>query len=647
MIAPRMQIQPVVLGTAGHIDHGKSSLVRALTGIDPDRLKEERERGMTIDLGFAPFVLPNGRTVGLVDVPGHERFIRNMLAGATGIDLALLVVAADDGVMPQTREHVQIMQLLGLQHGLVALTKIDAVEPELQQLAHAELREFLRGTFLADAPIVPVSSVSGAGLADLRAAIARAVEGAPARSSGGLFRMSVQRVFSSPGHGTIATGIPCSGAIELGATLELLPGGARGRVRGLQAYHQAVARATAGHSTAINLADLPQHALRRGCVLAEPGYFRAQRWLGARLVALPSLANPIRDRTRVRVHTGTADAPGELVLLDARELEPGAQALVQLRLDEEIACAPGDGFVLRLLSPERTLGGGQLLEESEHRYKRFKSFVLEDLARRERSLADEPALLEAALQRPGRALATLEQLAREVKRPRAELESCLALLRARGAARELGRAGRWIHARVLDLELERVRAALRALQAAHAHRSVIELLALRTQLGGALREDADFLDALLAELAARGELVREAGGRIRCAGSAPELDSGLAALCTQVAERYRAAACQPPEVAELALELGHPSAQLERALEVLRDRDQLVRVAGAMHVDAAALARLREAVRANCARHGSLDIPELRDELGTTRKHLIPLLEWLDAQGLTRRVGATRVWCAR
>ena len=311
-----MEIQPIVIGTAGHIDHGKSSLVRALTGVDPDRLKEEKARGLTIDLGFAPLELPDGRLVGIVDVPGHERFIRNMVAGASGIDLVVLVVAADDGVMPQTREHLSIMGLLGVGRGLLVLNKCDLVDEEMIELAELDVRETVAGTFLEGAPLFRLSATNGDGVEAFREALFAAAAEVEPRSAEGVFRMPVQRVFSSRGFGTVVTGIPVSGAVGVGDALEVLPGGLRGKARGLQAYKQKTERARAGHSTAINLSDVGQDEVQRGQVVATPGYFRAVRMLGARLTALPDLERAVENRMRVRLHTGTAEVLGEVVLLD-------------------------------------------------------------------------------------------------------------------------------------------------------------------------------------------------------------------------------------------------------------------------------------------------------------------------------------------
>jgi selenocysteine-specific elongation factor len=633
-----MDIQPIVVGTAGHIDHGKSTLVKALTGIDPDRLKEEQERGMTIDLGFARFQLEDGRTVGIVDVPGHERFVRNMVAGATGIDLVVLVVAADDGVMPQTREHLSIMTLLGVSRGFVALTKIDAVDPGMVDLAEEDVRSAVRGTFLEGAPIVRLSSITGEGLDAFRGVLDRMAAATPPRAADGLFRMPIQRVFSAHGFGTVVTGIPVSGSVRLGDVVEILPGGLKGKVRGLQAYHQATDHARAGHSTAINVADVDHHDVRRGFVAATPGFFKPARMLGVRVKALPDLGRPVENRTAIRLHTGTLEAVGEIVLLDTERLEPGGEALAQLRLDEDVVAAPGDRFVLRLESPAWTLGGGVVLEESKHRLKRFKAFVVEELSRQASSLETPRDLLESVLARaPERPHSALE-LAVEIKRSKEETERLLEELLAAGSAVRLGPGG-WIHAARLESALARTERQLETWFQEHAHRQVIDVRDLRRITSF----EPDVLDALLAEEARRGKITLEPGGIVRPSGRAHAVDEATEALAARVRETFAEARFQPPAPSEVAAKLGAKPADVHSVLELLVDRGDLRPVARDLHLETTVYEEARHAIVENCTRHGSLDIPTLRDTLGTTRKFLIPLLEHFDAQGLTLRQGGNRV----
>jgi selenocysteine-specific elongation factor len=631
-------IVPIVIGTAGHIDHGKSSLVLALTGTDPDRWQEEKDRGVTIDLGFARFELEDGRSVGIIDVPGHEKFVRNMVAGASGIDLVMLVVAADDGVMPQTREHLAIMQMLGVKRGLVVLTKVDLVDRELVDLAEEDALETMEGTFLEGAPIQRVSSVTGEGIEDLRRVLAREAERVTPRSDGGVFRMPIQRVFTAKGFGTILTGVPTSGTVRVGDMLEVLPGGERGKVRGLQAYHRKTAEARAGHSTAINLTDVDFHSVERGHVVATPGFYQPVRMAGVRLTALTSLDRPLTNRTPVRVHTGTAEVLGEVVLLDTEELAPGDTCLAQLRLEHDLVCAPGDRFVLRLASPVLTLGGGIILEESRHRLKRFKNFVIEELTHQAQSLDSPKGLLESTLARCG-ALVSVDELAVAVKRPRAEVRTLLGELEAAGEVRAPGTPDRWIHQQALSRAMDRTLDAVVRWFDQNPLRAVMDVRDLRSGSDTA----PELLDVVLEVAAGEGLLVREAGGRLRLPGREPDLNSKTSALLERTVAVLEAAGLQPPSPVDLALDLGCPQAELQDLLQLLVDRGEATRISSDLVLGAGPLGRARKAVVANCERNGQLVIPELRDELGTTRKFLIPILEYLDTQGVTIRQGGHRV----
>ena len=633
-----MDIQPIVIGTAGHIDHGKSSLVKALTGVDPDRWEEERKRGMTIDLGFASLELPDGRKVGLVDVPGHERFVRNMVAGASGIDRVVLVVAADDGVMPQTREHLAIMEMLGVEKGLIALNKIDLVDDEMVEMAEDDIRQAVEGTFLESADILRVSAIGGQGVEELRTAILKMAKAAKPRTAGGVFRLPIQRVFSAKGVGTIVTGIPVSGTVKVGDVLEVLPGGQKGKVRGIQAYHESTQEGRAGHSTALNLADVDHTKVERGCVAATPGYFQALKMVGARLKALPALDRPITNRMQVRVHVGTAEVLGEVVLLDAQEIAPGDEGMVQLRLETPMVCAPGDRFVLRLASPVSTLGGGVILEESRYRLKRFKTFIIDELERQAKSLGSTVALLEAHLVRLPERWATVDELSTLLKRHAQETRGLLGTLASSGKVHEVG-AARWIHNETLELSLAETRDALNAWFEDNAQRARMDVRDLRS----ATRFDASFLDVLLERLESAGELIRQAGGMIVPKDRAVELDPASAKFLADVLGAYAAARFQPPMPDEVAATLKKPEAEVKSMIQLLVDQGKLEHVSGALFIDGAAIAEARQAVTENCQTNGQLVIPELRDRLGTTRKFLIPILEHFDTEGLTRRMGNTRM----
>lgn len=634
-----MQIQPIVIGTAGHIDHGKSSLVQALTGTDPDRWAEEKDRGMTIDLGFARLELPDGRRVGLVDVPGHERFVRNMVAGATGIDLVILVVAADDGVMPQTREHLAIMNLLGVSRGFVALNKVDLVDEEMVELAEEDVREAVEGTFLEGAPVQRVSAITGQGLDELKELLMKLASEATPRAQDGVFRMPIQRVFSARGFGTIVTGIPVSGSVDVGEALEVLPIGQKGKVRGLQAYHESVKTARAGHSTAINITDADHHLVKRGMVVATPGFFKPVSMVGANLRALPELERPITNRMPVRVHTGTAEAVGEVVLLDAEEIQPGEGGLVQFRLDEPLVCAPGDRFVVRLASPVLTLGGGVILEESRYRLKRFKGFVLDELERQAKSIDSPESLLASHLVRAPEHWATEAELAVELKRSTADTAALLGSLASAGQAVHTGPGERWMHAETLEVWMAKVRDGLTAWFADHPHRMRMDVRDLRSST----KTEGPFLSMLLGRLEEAGEVVVEAGGKLGLAGREAALGDAEAELRQRVLEHLAKEPFQPPTAEELAAAVGASMDSLGLVVELMQDGGDLVRIGPGLLFSRSAQDEARAAVIENCEANGQLEIPALRDRMNTSRKYLIPILEAFDAEGLTHRSGGSRV----
>src|SRR5918999_1795344 len=382
-----MVMKQVVMGTAGHIDHGKTQLIKTLTGIDTDRLKEEKERGITIDLGFAHLRFADDTEVGVIDVPGHERFVRNMLAGVGGIDLVMLVIAADEGVMPQTREHLAICQLLRIKDGLVALTKTDLVDEDWLELVSEDTREFLKGTFLEGKPIVPVSAKTGQGIDDLRRGLQTLVARVPPKQLEGKFRLPVDRVFTIRGFGTVVTGTLFSGTIRVEDRIEIYPKGIEAKIRGIQVHNASVAEAVAGQRTAINLQGIDKVELGRGDVLGHPGEFASTFMLDAVLQHLADAPRPLRHRARVRLHLGTSEIMGRVMLLDRDELAPGEEAYVQFRLESPAVALPRDRYVIRSYSPVQTIGGGILLEVQPRKHRRYE----EGLANHFRLLAESSA----------------------------------------------------------------------------------------------------------------------------------------------------------------------------------------------------------------------------------------------------------------
>lgn len=628
-------IHPVMVGTAGHIDHGKSSLVRALTGVDPDRLKEEKERGLTIDLGFAPLRLSDGRTMGMVDVPGHERFIRNMVAGSTALDMALLVIAADDSVMPQTREHLDILSLLGVRRGVVALTKVDIVDAETVELAREEIRELLAPTALADAEIVAVSSVTGAGLDELRAKIEQLAAGIEPRSSSGHFRMPVQRVFQLKGIGTVVTGIPWSGSVRPGQTVEFLPGGHRCKIRALQAYGGVVDEVVAGHSTALSVPDARTADLSRGVVAAEPGIFGVGNAVDVELHLLPRVTG-LGHRSPVRFHTGTAEVLGVLLLLQQDRVSGGSEQVARIVLAEAVCCAPGDGFLLRMQNPPLTVGGGKVLRiaDTPRRYRR-------------RSLADELDRLQAAGSRPeARLLEDVVRAGPAGVTPAAlaaglamDVAAAEAVLRTLDDVHVHERGGRVFAAAVVDAgERELYESVERMLRDKPLAASIT-----RASLRTTRTLPAALQNAVLDRLAKAGRIRTGTHGRVLFVDRLQPLAAADQAALDRVIAVCEDLGFRPPTPAELATAVGSPPARVEGLLARAIDEGLVDRV-GEHVYGGAVLRRALTAIRRNCLAHdGELAIPELRDELGTSRKYLIPLLEYVDGLGLTRLRNGVRV----
>lgn len=644
------EIVSLVLGTAGHIDHGKSSLVRRLTGVDPDRLAEERERELTIDLGFAPYALPNGGTLGIIDVPGHERFVKNMVAGATGIDLVLLVVAADDGVMPQTREHLEILTLLGLEYGLVAITKIDlpGVDDDTVEIVGLEVEELVAGTFLAEAPVVPVSSTTGTGFdrlqAELHALVERVAPTRVARGEGSAFRMPIQRVFSARGFGTVVTGVPLEGHLAVGDALEVLTGAEalKGRVRGLQAYGQTVERVRAGHSSAINVTDVSHKQVRRGHTAATPGLFTATSLLEARLTHLASQQRPMRQRETVRFHAGTSEVLGEVVLLDAKTLAPGESGLCQLRLREPLVAAPGDRFVIRRHSPMETIGGGQVLGASRWRLKPFKGFVLKQLGSKEEAAGDPVRQALLAIDQadaPRRA----DQLVRALGRPKREVTALLSQLEEGSQVVDVsGGKGQpaYLTADGFRAARERVAEALETFHAEHPLRLGVGRIELRNRTG---LPDGTLGRALDEGIAA--DEVQEVAAGYAAAGHAPEPDEAAAGFVERVLELYREAGWTTPTLAQaierVAEELD-PVAANDLCANLL-DEGTLVAVGDELVFHRERYDEARERVRTTIRESGPLAAATFKEQLGSSRRYTIPLLEHFDEIGLTRREGDRRV----
>ncbi len=630
----------LTLGTAGHIDHGKTSLVRALVGTegDTDRLKEERARGLTIDIGYAEWRLPDGVEVGIVDVPGHEKFVRNMVAGATGMDCVLLVVAADDGAMPQTREHLQIMSLLGMKVGAVAVTKIDLVDADMRELVVEDVRGLLAGTFLEGAPLFPVSSTTGEGIPELRAGLEGILRAIPPRDASGPFRMPVQRVFTVKGHGTVATGVPVSGRVRREDRLELLPEGRPCRVRGVQVYHHDAEEAGAGHRTALNLADIDYREARRGDVLAEAGIFKAVRMLDVRFRCTFEERRPVPHRFPVMLLLGTAEAPGRLLLLEGDEAAPGEEVYAQLLLDEPVVAAPGDRFILRVPSPAATVGGGVVLGEAERRRHRRKPATLDALRELEAGLADPVAGLRAALRAAGTGGGDAASLAARVKRRPADVKGLLESLVAAGGAVALP-GGLHLLAEAWAGVRSSVAAALAAFHDAQPLRDSMRAAELRA----AVAAPEAVVDGAVRELAAAGAVEALPGGRVRLAGRGPRLTDGDRDALDRLEATLRTGGFATPREDEIGALLSLPAARAAALVGLLMERGTVLRLKDGVLLHAESVEDAKGKIAARIRETGAIAPADLKELLGATRKFGIPFLEHLDSTGFTVRVGDRRV----
>jgi len=628
-------VRHVVVGTAGHIDHGKSTLVQALTGIDPDRLKEEKERGITIDIGFAHLAVEAGLTLGVVDVPGHERFVKNMLAGVGGIDLVMLVIAADEGVMPQTREHLAICQLLRVPTGLVVLTKADLAEPDWLELVREDVRGVLRGTFLDGAPVVPVSAKTSAGLDELRATLAALARGVPPRGTDATFRLPIDRVFTIRGFGTVVTGTVAAGQVALDERVEVYPRGLQAKVRGLQTHGQAVDVASAGQRAAVNLQGVERAAIERGDVLSLPGLLQPTYMLDATCELLPEAAGPLRTRQRVRLHLGTAEVMARVHPLEGDTIEPGQQGYVQLRLEAPVVALPHDRYVLRSYSPMVTIGGGAVLDVAPSKARRSPT-----LAARLRVLhtGTPAAALAAHLARigPGGAR-TVELRARTALGPaafRAHLEELIGTGQVLVVDREW-----YVHAAAAERLQDAALAALADFHAREPLRAGMSKEELRTRLGSL--DERVFL-ALLDRFAAAGVLVVERD-KVRRADHAVRLTPAQQAGVDRLDAEFRNAGVAPPTLDEALAATGQAGPGAQALVQLLLDTRRLVRIKEGLYFHTEPLQAAVERVRGFLQAHQAITPQDIKDLLGISRKYAIPLLEWLDAQRLTVRVGDKRV----
>jgi selenocysteine-specific elongation factor len=629
----------VVAGTAGHIDHGKSALVEALTGTNPDRLEEEKRRGITIDLGFAFLELGDVR-FGFVDVPGHERFVKNMLAGVGGIDLVLLVVAADESIKPQTREHFDICRLLEIPRGLTVLTKCDLVEPDVVELARLEVEEFVRGSFLEGAPVVATSARTGAGLDRLKQELLRVAEQVPERDASQHLRLPVDRAFAVKGFGTVVTGTLVSGAVKPEDEVELFPAQRRLRIRGVQSGGRAAVRAVAGQRTAVNLAGVEVGEIARGMTLAAAGKFAPTTRVDARMSLLPG-ARKLKGRARVHFHQGTAEITAEIALLDRSELPPGESALAQIRLAEPLLLFPGDRFILRQFSPVVTIGGGVVLANFAPRHRRGDAAGLHALEIFERGNREEVLATMTTAEQAG---VSLNSIVARTGWRETDVRATLAALAAAGKVVVVNQEPVVVAAsEVVAAGVARLREEIEKFHRANPLVEGIPKEDLRGRVAGPRGGGAEVFRAALDALVMKGEVLL-AGDLVKRAGREITLQPEETRAKAEIERAFESAGLAVPATKEVLARLAVEPRRARRLLQLLVREQALVKVTEDLIFHRSAIARLRGLLAAYKRDRGErLPIAAFKELTGVSRKYAIPLLEYLDRERVTRRTGDERI----
>lgn len=630
-------MKQVILGTAGHIDHGKTSLIKALTGIDTDRLKEEKERGITIELGFAYMDLPGGQRLGIVDVPGHERFVKNMVAGATGIDLVALVIAADEGVMPQTREHMEICQLLKIKHGLVVLTKIDMMDPDWLELVREDVATYLSETFLADAPVVEVSSVTGEGIEDLAKVLDSLVKGVAEREAGHVFRLPVDRVFTMKGFGTVITGTTISGGVKTGDEITIYPQGLTTKVRGIQVHNREVTEVRSGVRTAINLQGVEKAQILRGDVLATKDALRPSYMMDVLLDLLPSAPRKLKNRAKARFHTGTSEIICTVVLLDRDELEPGHRCFSQIRLESPTAVLPHDRFVLRSYSPVRAIGGGEILHVLPKKRKRFSEVVLKELeVLNTGNLSEVTAQLVYMGRFQGLEQRELPLLANASKK---KLEEILkGLLSQRKLIQYDKERGTLIHVDFLTKAREEIMTILTEYHRDFPLRTGFPKEELRSRTSGLTNQK--LFNYLVNQLIQEGVVVQDME-TLRLTEHKVTLAQDQEMARHDIEKIYLKGGLQPPYFREVKDKF--PGQTGTDVLQVMVKEGLLIKVKEDLFFHKRVLRDLERQLIAFLKEKGEISTPQFKDMTGASRKYTIPLIEYFDKSQVTVRVGDTRI----
>ncbi len=626
----------IVLGTAGHIDHGKTSLIKALTGIDTDRLKEEKLRGITIELGFANLTLPSGQLLGIIDVPGHERFVKNMVAGAATVDMVALVIAADEGVMPQTREHMEICQLLQVKTGLVALTKVDMVDEDWLDLVTEDVEAFLEGSFLENAPVIPVSAVTGSGLDELKQELDKLASEVAEKKQTGVYRLPIDRVFTMKGFGTVVTGTSISGTIALGEPVAIYPKGVETKIRGLQVHGHEVEVASAGLRTAINLQGIEKETIDRGDILANADSLVVTRQVDVYLQLLKSMARPLKHRTRVRFHTGTSEILATVKLLDRDEAKPGEAVFAQFLLQAPTALLPHDRYVIRSYSPIHTIGGGEILASAPPRHKRNR----EDVIQRLRVFKDGTSgeLIAALVHQAGMNGLSRDDLARTTPYTKKILEASLQQLQTdREVIQYSKEPPLYVHAREFEALVEKLTGLLDEYHRKFPLRVGINRQELKSQVP---HMDTRLFNSLIGALSKEGTIQVEQDA-VHLSSHQVHLKQEEDEFRLRLEDTYFKAGLTPPYFKELQDAI--PPKIMKEVLTHLVKEKTLVKVKEDLYFHVQPLDQLQQKLIDHLTEKGEINTQEFKDMTGASRKYTIPLLEYFDRMQITIRIGEKRV----
>ncbi len=623
-----------VIGTAGHIDHGKSALVKVLTGIDPDRLKEEKEREMTIDLGFAYLTLPSGQKVGIVDVPGHERFIRNMLAGATGIDLVLFVVAADEGMMPQSKEHLEILELLAIKKGIIVVTKIDLVEEDWLSLIVSDINEAVKGTFLQGAPIVFVSTKKGKGITELKQKIDEMLTVTPTRDWLSPTRFPIDRVFTMAGFGTVVTGTLWEGKIKVGDTLELLPQGKTVRIRNIQSHKEKVKEGEAGTRLALNLVGVSKSEVKRGDVLCQPFSFKPTSLIDVYLKFLQD-APALKHGERVHFYLGTTEDVAVIRLLDREEIRSGQEVFAQLRLSKPLIAKRFDRFVVRRFSPLVTIGGGVVLEPYAQRKRRYDDSQIENLKMKMSGAVEE--IIKEILMEAKEGGLSLNEITLKLGLPSQEVFSFVESLQIKQEIFKIGE--RFFHYHFYNQIREEI---IKRLES-HFNEKPLSTGMLKEELRTGFKKVDRKTFALLLEELERGGLVFIKGEKITLPTHKPFLSEKEKSIKEKIVEMYRENLFSPPSLEKVKETFVKDGDLAEELFKVLVEEKVLIKVASGIYFHSFAIAKARELITSFLKENGSITPAQFRDIIGSSRKFVLPLLEYFDKLKLTKRIGDKRI----